>query len=243
VKLPDQVPFMGRQLSCMPKFSPKRTQVFTTNKLRSNEAFMNGYALLGNRIYWVDSLMKPHPVNQPERLRMMKQQCEWYQLFSQYTINQDHLISEQEHARWVGDSEWNTLAAQQLVLNREALKKQFYELNSVSTKSWKGKYRIQVLATVYCRTPEDLRQCADMVIAVKPLRWLKRDWVLFKAVRPVFQDKFKPNRYNRVAYTIEFDYSTVKERIPNSQLFINLYNKKQIPQPIYQLETVISRQQ
>lgn len=243
LNLPAQVPFMGQQLTCSDKFSSKRTQVFTTNKLRSNEAFMNGYALLGNRVYWVDSLLRPHEVKQTERLRMMKQQCEWYQLFSQYTINQDHIVRVTDHDRWVGEKKWKVVRQQNVFPSKTDLKKQFCQLQQVSTKHWKGKTRIQLLATVYCRTPEDLRQCSDLVISVKPLLWLKRDWVLFKAVRPVFIEKFKANRNNKVVYTIEFDYAVLKDRIPNKQLFINLYNKKQIPQPIYQLETVISEQQ
>jgi hypothetical protein len=174
---------------------------------------------------------------------MMKQQCEWYQLFSQYTINQDHIVRVTDHDRWVGEKKWKVVRQQNVFPSKMDLKKQFCQLQQVSTKQWKGKTRIQVMATVYCRTPEDLRQCSDLVISVKPLLWLKRDWVLFKAVRPVFIEKFKANRNNKVVYTIEFDYAVLKDRVPNKQLFINLYNKKQIPQPIYQLETVISEQQ
>lgn len=240
LKVPASVPFIGKELDLSNAFHTDRSLVFTTNKLKANEGFSQGIALLDHQLYTVNKLLTPTKISNPEKLRYFKKQLEVYQAFSQYCINQNKLVPPNEQAKWMGVRTWKKSKQFETPLVGKDKAAQFTELGDFECAQNANMIRIQVFADVYCRTKDDIRQVGDLVVSTDELKWMKKEWVLFKAIRPNFTEKFKPNKNNRVAFTLEFSPKTIKRLKSKNALQLYIYNRKRIKQPIYRLETVIS---
>jgi hypothetical protein len=206
LKLPEKTPFVGNILPLNNQDKRKRVLMFMTNKLRSNELLYGKTAFLENKAYRVGKNMELYQVQAPLIKRFLQRQINLYQLFSFYVINQNKLVPSSDHVKWYDASVWGKTASQKVSTESIAPAKKLNYLGTFTARSKvEGKMKIQLCLNVTCHQKNDLDDLPDLVISDRPLKWLKKEWMLFKAVRPVFIEKFKAGKSMKVEYSLEFD--------------------------------------
>ena len=208
LNVPEKTPFIGKVLPLREQTKDKRVLMFMTNKLRSNELLYGKTAYLENKAYRVDKHLQLHQEPKSSIKRFLKRQINLYQLFSFYVINQNKLLPPSDHIKWYGASVWHKTASKIVPTKSiDRTKKLNYLGTYTAHSTLQGKMKIQLCLTITCRKKNDLNDLPDLVISDRPLKWLKKEWMLFKAVRPVLLEKFRVGRSMKVAYTLEFDSS------------------------------------
>ncbi len=206
LKLPEKTPFVGNTLPLNDLDKHKRVLMFMTNKLRSNELLFGKTAFLENKAYRVGENMELREVQGTSIRRFLQRQINLYQLFSFYVINQNKLIPSSDHIKWYSASVWRKTASQKVPTKSIALTKKLNYLGTYRARTnFHGKMKIQLCLNITCHQKNDLDDLPDLVISDRPLKWLKKEWMLFKAVRPVFIEKFKAGKSMKVEYSLEFD--------------------------------------
>ncbi len=240
-KLPPSVPFVGKELVIDSAFNTKRSLVFTTNKLKTSELFYNGFAYLENTLFSVNENFEITESPDVFLKNKLKKQLELYQLFSQYTIRQNHLVPPKEHAHWFYTKKWKEKTRFEVAVDTAISSDRCIALGSCTfSPKTDNSLRIQVQAELYCETPDDLNSLADLVVSSKQISWLDRRVILFKAIRPTFVEKFKASATNKIVYTIECVGLRQSKLLKNHQLFFTLYNKDRVEQPFKQVRVVVS---
>lgn len=225
ISLPDSSSFVGKELVFSKYFKTNRSLVFTTNKLRTCDAFQNGSVLLANNLYRVTNKMTVVPEKNSGKKRMLQKQLSLYQLFSQYTIHQNKLIPPQAHKHWVGSEKWEVAKEMDISLKGIATNGRMIAVGNFALQPKKmKKIRVQVFAELYCNRRSDIRQLGDLVLNLKKWIWLSKKWTLFKAIRPSFKEKFERKDWNPISYTLEFSPRQTNQLKTNKKLYFYLHN-------------------
>jgi glucan phosphoethanolaminetransferase (alkaline phosphatase superfamily) len=239
--LPHSAPFVGKELVIDSAFNTKRSLVFTTNKLKTSELFYNGFAYLENTLFSVNEDFEITEEPDVFLKNKLKKQLELYQLFSHYTIRQNHLVPPKEHAHWFYTKKWKEKTRLFAKIEKEHTSDKCIPLGTYTfSRKTDNALRIQLFTELYCETQDDLNTLADLVVSSKKLIWLDDRLILFKAIRPTFVEKFKPHAKNKIAYTIECDGLNKSKLLKKNELFFTLYNKERIEQPFKSVGLVIS---
>jgi hypothetical protein len=203
--------------------------------------FYNGFAYLENTLYSVNEDFEITEEPDVFMKNKLKKQLELYQLFSQYTIRQNHLVPPKEHAHWFYTKKWKEKSRFEVAVDTATSSDRCIALGSCTfSPKTDNSLRIQVQAELYCETPDDLNSLADLVVSSKQISWLDRRVILFKAIRPTFVEKFKPHGKNKIVYTIECDGLNKSKLLKKNELFFTLYNKERIEQPFKSVGLVVS---
>lgn len=239
--LPASVPFVGRELIIDSLFNTNRKLVFTTNKLKTCEMFYNGFVYLENTLFSVNEDFEIAEESNIFLKNKLKKQLELYQLFSHYTIRQNHLVPPKEHAYWFNIQHWKEKTRLHSKIEKGHSADKCIPLGTYNfSRKTDNSLRIQLLAELHCESPDDLNTLADLVVSSKPIKWLDNRVILFKAIRPAFVEKFKPHAKNKIAYTIECNGLNKSKLRKKNELFFTLYNVKLLVQPLKALNVVIS---
>lgn len=225
VSLPDSSSFVGKELVFSKYFKTNRSLVFTTNKLRTSDAFQNGSVLLGNNLYRVTNKMTIVPEKDTEKKKMFQKQLSLYQLFTQYAIHQNSLIPPQAQKRWVGNEKWEVVKETDISLKGIATNARMIAVGNFALQPKKmKKIRVQVFAELYCNRRSDIRRMGDLLLNLKKTIWLSKKWTLFKAIRPSFTEKFERKDWNPISYTLEFSPRQIDQLKTNKKLYFYLHN-------------------
>jgi uncharacterized sulfatase len=241
IDLPSKVPFVGKELNFEKGFSAKRSLVFTSTKLKTGECFVNGTALLDNGLYRVDKNLSITKIKNEQKLQQLKKQLNLYQLFSQYCINQNRLVPTKEEQRLFGLGRWKDLYTKSI--DKEQIKTigKFIRLAVTRIpRVGSSTVKIQFLSEFFFRKKEDLNAIGDLVLSNKYLYYIKKENILFKAIRPILTKKFEPNAWNEVAFTVEFSAASFKKFMEAKQLYFSLYNPKKRKHTFKSAHIVIS---
>lgn len=223
--IPDSTAFVGKELEFSNYFKTNRSLVFTTNKLRTSDAFQNGLVLLGNNLYHVTNKMTVVREKKQNKKKEIQQQLSLYQAFSQYTIHQNNLIPQEAHEKWVGTEKWNLAYEKDISLKGISKSSRMIAVGHFSLEPKKTKkIRIQVFAELYCKRKSDLRKTGNLLLNLKKTIWLSKKWTLFKAIRPSYMEKFKRNTWNPIVYTLEFSPQQIELLKTNKNIYFYLHN-------------------
>jgi phosphoglycerol transferase MdoB-like AlkP superfamily enzyme len=229
VEVPSVVPFVGRELNLKKGFDTKRALVFTSTKLKTGECFMNGTALLDNGLYKVDKSMSIIKIKNDQQLQGLKKQLNLYQLFSQYCINQNRLVPIKEEKRLFGLEDWKELLSASVETKKTKNIGKFIRLAAPLVDLVKHhKVKVQFLAKFFFQSKGDVNAIGDLVLSNQFLYYIKKQEILFKAIRPVFTSKFKANAWNEVAFTVEFSPKSFEKCKGLKQLYFSIYNPNKI---------------
>lgn len=224
-QLPDTTAFVGKEFEFSEYFKTNRNLVFTTNKLRTSDAFQNGIVLLGNNLYQVTNKMTVVRKRNQEKKKDIQKQLNLYQAFSQYTIHQNYLIPIEAHEKWVGTEKWVLAKEKDISLKGISKSSRMIAVGDFKLEPKKmKKIRVQVFAELYCKNKSDLRKTGDLLLNLKKTIWLSKKWTLFKAIRPSFMEKFKRNSWNPIAYTLEFSPKQIEKLRENKSIYFYLHN-------------------
>jgi phosphoglycerol transferase MdoB-like AlkP superfamily enzyme len=225
VQLPDSTAFVGKELVFSNYFKTNRNLVFTTNKLRTSDAFQNGIVLLGNNLYHVTNKMTVIREKKQAKKKEIQEQLALYQAFSQYAIHQNSLVPIEAHEKWVGTEKWVLAKEKDISLKGISKSSRMIAVGEFNLEPKKmKKIRVQVFAELYCKRKSDLRKTGDLLLNLKKTIWLSKKWTLFKAIRPSFMEKFKRNTWNPIAYTLEFSPKQIELIKTNKSVYFYLHN-------------------
>ncbi len=228
MKVPEKTPFMGKNLPLTEQENGERFFLFMTNKLRSNELLFGKTAFLENKAYKVDQHLQIQEAPDGAVKQFLKRQINLYQLFSFYVINQNKLLPPSDHVKWYGASVWQKTASQKIPIESIDPAKKLNHLGTCTSRlNFQGKMKIQLCLNVICNKKKDVEDLPDLVISTRPFTWLKREWILFKAVRPVLLEKFKSGSTMKVAYTLEFDSRQI-HHFQQNKSFAFMWNNKDL---------------
>ncbi len=225
VALPDSIPFVGSELSFSPNFLAARNLIFTTNKLMSNELMHKDQVLLGNRLFRFDEQLNLFPINNAVQKSKLLKMTKLYQLFSRYCIHQNKLVPKTAQSIWFDGGLWK-LVTSQSKSNFTSKKNELSLIGKAILPNNKRNLRIELTCSYYCRDQNDLNKLSDLIIQLNDSKWIKQEFLVYKAIRPVFKYRFIPNHFNEITYSVEFNPSLNNKLKSIKALYCYLFNSK-----------------
>ena len=242
IAVPDSIPFVGKELLFLPYFKANRAFVFTTNKLKSEEGIFYDKVYLANQVYLLHKDLSLTKKPDSKIGSFFKEQFFQYQFFSQYCINQNNLVPTQQHHLWYENRGWVQVKSKAPESDQVNSNNRLVFLGSFAiVPKQQQNIKIQVAGMVFCRKMIDLNLSRDVLIKLKHNRWLNKEQLLFKGIRPNFEERFKPNAWNKIVYTIEFNPSKTKKLNNRKELYLYLFNDQKERIKIKDLELILSK--
>ncbi|MEN9698992.1 MAG: hypothetical protein RLZZ301_190 [Bacteroidota bacterium] len=207
--LPEVVPFVGKELELSTQFKARRQLIFTTNKLTSTELMDDSVVLLQNRLYQLNKQLEIVPFKQAKRHRSYQKQLNAFQLLSQYTILQNHLVDSVAYEKWVGRAP-KLIPLQEIRYRHRACKKEMTYLGTHTVSFKKGVLRIEVQASTVLPSRNKLDELPTLVLQAKRTKYLSKKWTINRKVRPhlILYDARKHTAI--VRYAFDFDPKAVQ---------------------------------
>lgn len=241
ISVPDSIPFVGKELLFLPYFKANRAFVFTTNKLKSEEGIFYDKVYLANQVYLLNKDLSLTKKSDSNAASFFKEQFSQYQFFSQYCIIQNNLVPIKHHHIWFEDKGWVKVKSKASAIHPSNANNRMVFLGAFTMVPKVENIKIQVTGMVFCRTKTELNLMGDVLIKLKHDRWLNKDQLLFKGIRPNFEERFKPNAWNKIVYTLEFNPSKTKKISNTKELYLYLFNDKKEMIKIKDLELILSK--
>jgi hypothetical protein len=214
--VPDTIPFVGKELKIERSFYPRRSIVFTTNKLKTSDLIDGNLVYINNTLKKLDSHFELQPVlfENNEKINWLKSQLKAYQAFSNYTILQNKLIDSLSYVKWTGDKSNFALRKSKSIPNiRLDDKMTFLSSQNYSPKK---SIKIEVLASMWFSEKKAIENAPLLVIQSKNSKYLSFDWTVNKQIKCHFSELFKRNSMNKVVYHLEFNPSEI-EKLKNKR--------------------------
>jgi phosphoglycerol transferase MdoB-like AlkP superfamily enzyme len=241
ISVPDSIPFVGKELLFLPYFKANRAFVFTTNKLKSEEGIFYDKVYLANQVYLLNKDLSLTKKSDSNAASFFKEQFSQYQFFSQYCIIQNNLVPIKHHHIWFEDKGWVKVKSKASAIHPSNANNRMVFLGAFTMVPKVENIKIQVTGMVFCRTKTELNLMGDVLIKLKHDRWLNKDQLLFKGIRPNFEERFKPNAWNKIVYTLEFNPSKAKKLGNSKELYLYLFNDQKRKVRIKELQFMLSK--
>jgi len=225
VSLPDSIPFVGQELSFSPSFLAVRNLMFTTNKLISDELMNKDQVLLGNSLYRFDEQLNLFPIDNAVQKSKLLKMTKLYQLFSRYCIHQNRLVPKQAHSSWFYGGIWKLVTSQNSAHFSSITDELSLVGKAILPKNQRN-IRIELTCRYYCHKQSDLNKLGDLIIQLNNSKWIKQEFLVYKAIRPVFKYRFMPNHYNEITYSVEFNPMLNNKLRSIKALYCYLLNSK-----------------
>lgn len=234
VSLPDEVPFMGKELVLSTAFEAKRKLFFTTNKLTTSELMDDSLVLLQNRLYLFNEQLDLEKVQQATLLKRYKKVLKQYQLLSHYTILQNHLINATTFEKWVDDSRrivplFHLQQKKLRCFNRMTL------IGGKNNIRPKGHLRITFQTTVSLKHPRQINKLPALVLQAKRSVYFSDKWTINRKVRPHLIRYDARHKRAIVRYALEFQPKKRKNPHQNNAYFVYLCKEETSPIEMHQL--------
>lgn len=240
LSLPNQVPFVGKELVLNTGFHAKRKLLFTTNKLSTTELMDDTLVLLQNRLYHFNHKMDLKPVHNPNLLKRYQKVFKQFQLLSHYTILQNHLLDSLSFGKWVGESTRIVplSSAYRKKLNCQA------EMTYVGGKTNilpNGNLRIEVEAQVSLENKKQLNQLPAFVLQAKRSAYFSDKWTVNRKVRPHIIHFHPRTKRATVRYALEFNPKTIKQKSKKGQFYVYFFNENKAKVHFYELHLAFKK--
>ncbi len=223
--LPDKIPYIGKELEFSSNYQRNRSLVFSSTQWRSDNCFSKGFALIDGQLYDCRKSLDPIKKKNAKELYYLKKQTELYQKFSRYVLIQKRVLPGAIHDRVFGTISWTLLKKWSAQIPKEKQEEKYVLLGKSPISASQTNIRIQVLAQVVLEKETDIDSLSEFGLTAIEHKKMQSKYFLFKGVKPIFIDRFKPNKSNRLRYTLEFSPKTFEKLKGKNEFTLYFYNR------------------
>lgn len=234
LSIPTEVPFMGKELVLSTAFEKKRKLFFTTNKLCTSELMDDSIVLLQNHLYRFNEQLDLEKVQKPILLKRYKKVLKQFQLFSHYTILQNHLINATTFEKWVDENK----RIVPLFDRQQKKLRCFNGMTLVGGKSnfpSKGHMRINLQTTVSLKHPQRLNKLPTLVLQARRSVYFSEKWTINRKIRPHLIHFDARKKRAIVRYAFEFQPKKGKNQNHDKAYYVYLCNEEPAPIELHKL--------
>jgi len=211
LKLPELVPFTGKELNLKSGTDMSRSFVFTGMGYKNHDIYQNGQGYFSDITYSIDKNLKMHQLNDPKRDAYFKQQLHLYQLFSRYVISQNHILPKLLEKEYFSKKKW-ALFGKKSLIKKDVFSEKYHVLVDEKNLPVKAKrVKVEVTVSVFLKSKQDLANLPKLVNDIYHNYERKGPLYYSNYLNGELTKAFKPNNWNTVNYCYEFVLDPIKK--------------------------------
>lgn len=241
VKLPSEVPYIGKDLEGKELSKVNRAFIFTSSQLKNKDLFYKDIALIDDCLYRVGRNITLKKIDNPWLMEYLKKQRKLYRSMSRYTINQNYLIPPRAYEEYYKTVVWKQASKSDFKIPSGVKHREIVEVGNFG-KDVLRKKRVRVTVKIETKLNRMVAHDSlpDLVIGSAQMKKIERKKSFYRLIRPTMLKQGKAGEPSYLTYEVVFDTRKVPKLKGVSRCYIYLYYKRANSPIISRAETVIS---
>jgi phosphoglycerol transferase MdoB-like AlkP superfamily enzyme len=228
MKLPDQVPFIGKGLSMVPSYECNRALPFNSVDRVNVHLLMQNHFLFNGTHYLVDDNLNVTSSPNKTLEKSMMNQMNLYDLMSKYVCYGDRFMPEMYFNQFIAKTNFISLIDDNFTeLSIENRRSEFVSLGSnvqldVSTQ----KVKLTVDMEIYCKDESSVEKHPPLTFALMNETQPEAQLVFWKQCNAEKLEKIKPKTWNKIRYSTTIQLKDYDKLFKKNEFKYYLLNSK-----------------